>query len=112
MDNEYICELWKKLVLKCESKSVEIKTIRLNSTKGLWFKINIINDNVIVTNSEINKPSVKLVNQRIISKSNIIKLFPYYQKWKKGEIYRETIRNISINTSYVFGLLNYIEKNC
>jgi len=110
MNNNYIHNLWERIISNLVSKPIEIQTILLNSKEGIWFSANSIYGDVIITKAQKNKPSSKIKYPRKISEYEFIKLYPYYCKWKTKDVKREYIRNLSKNTSYIFALINYFEK--
>jgi len=100
-------DIWSFITSKL--KNIEIQTKKLNKEIGLWFSVNIIDENIIISKSIKNKPSSKIKNIRNITKNEFCNIYPYYQEWKNNKISRAKIRNISQNTSYIFAIINYYE---
>jgi len=108
--DKHIHDLWKRIVFEL-SKTKEISTVRRGKTEGIWFSANSINDNVIITESKIRKPSSKLNGTRKIDGKEFLKIYPYYQLWKEGKVSRTIMQRLSLNTSYILALINYFENN-
>jgi hypothetical protein len=106
----YIHNLWKNIVYEL-SKTREIPTVRLRATEVIWFSAHSINDNVIITESKIRKPTSKLSDPRKISEKEFSEVYPYHQPWKKGKIKRKSMSGLSLNTSYILALINHFEKD-
>jgi hypothetical protein len=106
MNNDYIQNLWENIVFEL-SKITEIQTMG----RGLWFSAYSKYDSIYINNSQINIPSIELSDPRKINETEFSKVYPYYQPWRKGKIKRESMSELSQNTSYILALINHFEKD-
>ena len=109
-NNDYVHNLWKKIVSELYSKPAEIQTIRLNNSKGVWFLASSRYGIIEINKSQVNKSSSKLKNTRKINKKEFIELYPYYKPWKEG-CSRKSMQGLSLNTSYILALISHFEKD-
>jgi hypothetical protein len=107
--DDYIHNLWKRIVSEL-SKAKEIPTVRRRTAESVWFSAYSIDDNIIITESKIRKPTSKLNCPRKIDEREFSEVYPYYQPWIKGKILRKSMSGLSLNTSYILALINNFEK--
>jgi hypothetical protein len=50
-------------------------------------------------------------NVRRISKGDFDRVYAFWPAYKRGEITRAQMRDISQNTSYIFAMLNWVERD-
>lgn len=104
--------IWDRLIARLQEAPVEIKTVPGNKREPLWFYVGTKNRNLYVYNARNHKPSVQMSQPRRISKDEFLTVYPYYQRWAKGEGHvRQEARSYSMNTAYIFGLIAHFEKN-
>lgn len=99
--------IWEKLRNEIGKDSVEIHTIKRNGDIGLWFKVMVDKGRVIVDKAETKLPSIEITQPRKIKLDEFERISKLYEKWMSGEIQRNEIRNSSMNTSYIFGIMNW-----
>ena len=98
--------VWDKIMISLENNPTEISTITQNDREPLWFKAFVKNSHIIIENAEIHRPSTNLTNRRRITKKDFLLIYPYYRRWINGEIgIRNEVRDLSVNTSYIFALI-------
>lgn len=97
---------WQNIVCKLTQSPNEIQTIKQNGIKGKWIKVSTDNNNVFVDKAKNNTPSSTIDIVRTISKKEFVKLYPLYYKWRKKSITREEAKGGSMNSSYIFALIN------
>lgn len=100
---------WTQIIASLKDRSAEVSTITKNTKPSIWFTAYVDNDSVRVQSATTNKPSAKISGFRTITKNEFLQVYPYYQPWVKGECQRQVIRDISVNTSYIFGLIFQFE---
>jgi len=111
MTNDYIHNLWKHIVSEL-SKAKDIQTVRRKTAGGIWFSAHSESGSVVIINeAKIKKPSAKLNCLRAIDEREFSEVYPHYQPWKKGKIQRQSMRDLSQNTSYILALINRFEKD-
>jgi hypothetical protein len=71
---------------------------------------NAVDDTLYVDEAKEHRPSSTLAVTRSISKSEFIKLYPNYFKWRDGSMPREQAKGGSMNSSYVFALIHEFDK--
>ena len=96
--------LWHKILLELSESPQEIQT--LSKTGGKWFHISVVEDTLYVNEAKTKNPSSKLANTRSISKTEFMALYPNYYKWRVGAMPREQAKGNSMNSSYIFALIN------
>ena len=100
---------WAKIIASLKDRPVEVSTITKNTKPSIWFNAYVDNDTVRVESATTKKPSAIISGFRTITKNEFLQVYPYYQPWVKGECQRQVIRDISVNTSYIFGLIFQFE---
>lgn len=100
---------WEKILSSLKEHPAEVSTITKSKKPSIWFTAYIENEMVHVQNAITIKPSTKILGFRTITKNEFIKVYPYYQPWIKGECQRQIIKEKSVNTSYIFGLIFQFE---
>jgi len=100
--------LWQKLLLTLSDLPQEVKTVsKTGSTaEGKWFYVNAVGDALHVDEAKTKIPSSKLANTRVITKVEFMALYPNYYKWRTGVMSREQAKGNSLNSSYIFALIN------
>ena len=86
-------EIWENLRNEVSNDSLEIHTIKRNGQIGLWFKVMLDNDRIIVDIAENKLPSIKITQPRKIKFDEFDRIAKFYEKWVRGEIQRNEIRN-------------------
>ena len=100
---------WTKIVTSLKESPAEVATVTKNKKSPIWFTAYTENGEVHVQSAITNKPSAKIAGFRKLSRDEFIRVYPYYRLWAKGECQRQEIRNISVNTSYIFALIARFE---
>ena len=109
MNKDYIHNLWKRIVSEL-SKAKDIPTLRLKTTKAIYFSAHSESGRVVISKSKIKQPSSTLKKPIKISEEKFSEIYPYYQPWKKGEIQRQSMQDLPRITSYILALINNFEK--
>jgi hypothetical protein len=108
--NQNAHDFWTRMVSVLERTPLEIQTVRLNGTDGLWFLASVRNNSIKINRAVNHQPSVDITAEWSLSEAEFIEIFPYYDGWKKGEIPRNEIRDLSNKTSYIFALIEYFTE--
>ena len=104
MNAEY---LWEDLLHRI-SPSIELHTIPTNKRTPRWFKVQTVKNNLIITPSEINRPSVELSSARTITFRDFDLVYGYFDKWSQGQVgIRHEVSRLSRNTAYIFALIDF-----
>lgn len=95
-------ELWNTVISRISSTGEELQTKR-----GFWFRV-LSKDGKLYVDKAIQKsPSSNITQQRPISKKDFLFVFPYYERWVRGETgIRQEVAQKSQNTSYIFTIIN------
>ena len=101
-------QLWHNILSKLNGSPQEIQTVNKTGSAagGKWFQVNVVDDTVYIDEAMINTPSSRLTNIRAISKTEFMALYPNYFKWRAGTMSREQAKGNSMNSSYIFALIN------
>jgi hypothetical protein len=62
-----------------------------------------------IQNSRTKRPSTRLSQDRYIGEEEFIRIGLSYEGWQNGTIPRPVIRNLSKNTSYIFGITGHFK---
>ena len=92
------------------SNNKKFQTIPSNNRGNLYYQDNINADSIII--SKVNTDnSINIVQDRKISKDEFERVAERYEEWKnlKGGN-RSEIRDLSQNSSYIFGILHAFEN--
>lgn len=101
-------DIWDNISNLENGASFTTHTITLTKRKPLFYSVSFENDYIIINNSNLKAPSVKLKQRRKINKTEFIKVSSYYNKWYEGVFgIRKVVRAVSQNTSYIFGIINH-----
>ena len=107
MNNEFeAVSLWQSLLIELKRNPQEIHTTKKCGDVGIWISVEAGNDTVIVNRAKQNSPSSSISEPRSITKSEFVKLYPNYFKWRKGEMTRNQAKGGSMNSSYIFALIS------
>jgi hypothetical protein len=102
-ENAQMAELlWQSIITKLYKSSQEVQTVT-----GMWIQVNADNDAIYVNNAVKNNPSSNLSHTRTISKNEFVRLYPLYFQLRSGIITREQAKGGSMNSSYIFALINH-----
>ena len=97
--------LWRNIINKIIQSPNEIQTISQIGIKGKWICINIFIDG-----AKNNTPSSSTALIRTISKNEFAKLYPLFYQWRSKNITRKEAKGGSMNSSYIFALINEFDK--
>ena len=105
--------LWRKIIFELGRNVKEIKTIDSAgcNNNGKWFSVRVVDEIVYISEAKMNKPSSTLAMDRPISQKEFVGLYPNYYKWRTGIMSREQAKGNSMNSSYIFALIHFFEKN-
>ena len=98
---------WGKVINALANTPYNIRTIDKdgNTGGGKWFIASFDGCHIKIDGSQ-KQPSSRLANSRFISREEFTKLYPNYYKWRTGVIPRELAKGDSLNSSYIFALIN------
>lgn len=102
--------IWNKLrdeISEAGEVGIDIHTINKNGQLGLWFNVQVSGDFIVIDRAETNLPSTKISQPRIIGREEFEQILELYEKWRSGTIARNILTDISMNTSYIFGIVNW-----
>ena len=103
-------EAWNSIISGLAISTEDYSTVPKINREPLWFSA-ILNENyVIIDRAKNNIPTCKINSPRIITYPGFETVYPYYKKWRLGQVgVRMEARQRSRNTAYIFGL---IERFC
>lgn len=87
----------------------DVQTINWKGEPNLWFHAKSDGHSIHVGPAKKNIPSSK-ASPRHISRMEYIKLMPYYYPWREKQVDRAEAASISMNSSYVFALMNHYSR--
>lgn len=100
-------KLWDQIFHAATRETFNVSTVPQNRRTPLWFKVYTKNEYLYVDNTSDKSPSVKLSGARRITKDDFLKVVAYYERWRNGETHlRQEVREQSMNTAYIFGLIS------
>jgi len=99
-------ELWKNIIISLSQSPQDICTVTRYGSGGKWIHAKVINNTILVNKAKHNTPSSNMASERTINKTEFTKLYPLYYQWINGNITREQAKGNSMNSSYVFALIN------
>ncbi len=103
--------LWDKILCVAESQPFNVVTTPQNNRKPRWYKVCKKEGYLYVDNTVDKTPSVKLRQARKITKKDFLNIAVFYENWKNGEPYlRQEVRNHSMNSTYIFGLISHFSN--
>jgi len=112
-NTDNVTELWQRIITEISKSPKEIQTIDKygRTVDGKWFYVYVANGFLYVDEAKLNRPSSNLRKERVISKPEFLSLYPNYHKWRAGTMPREIAKCKSMNSSYIFALINeYSDK--
>lgn len=109
-ESESYNALWKKVIQNLFHYHREIQTINQNGTKSKWISVSSDDMNVYVDKAKLNTPSSSITLARTINRNEFVKLIPLYYQWRNGNITREEAKGGSMNSSYIFALINHFDN--
>ena len=98
--------LWQNILTELKLNPQEIHTTKKCGDIGIWISVEADNDTVIINRAKQNSPSSSISEPRNITKSESLKLYPNYFKWREGKMSRAQARGGSMNSSYIFALIS------
>jgi hypothetical protein len=104
MSDDHLDQWWRELCRAIRSDD-EIKTWSYEGDYGLPFKIWEVRfgkPSIIVYSSTIK-------GKRTITKNEFLLIAPHWADYRDGKIGRDVMQTISQNTSYIFGMLKWLE---
>ncbi|MFA5675604.1 MAG: DUF6884 domain-containing protein [Christensenellales bacterium] len=108
--NVFLCEkadmLWQSIICTLGQSPRELQTISQSGKRGKWVSIRADKNNIFIDRAWQNTPSSSITHKRTISKSEFIKLYPLFYQWRERRISREEAKGGSMNSSYIFALIN------
>ncbi|MDR2590443.1 MAG: hypothetical protein LBC71_05605 [Oscillospiraceae bacterium] len=98
---------WMNIISILTNTPRNIQTIDKNgnSDGGKWFLASVDRYQIKIDESQ-KQPSSKLANSRLIQKEEFIMIYSNYFKWRTGVISREIAKGDSLNSSYIFAIIN------
>ena len=111
-ENAYLYEegaadkLWQRIIYTLSQSPCEIQLISQNRKKGKWISVCTNNNNILIDRAKHNTPSSSITHSRAISKNEFNKLYPLFFQWQDRRISREEAKGGSMNSSYIFALIN------
>ena len=110
MDTQKITasELWNYITADLKNDSKEIQTIDKdgNTFGGKWFTAYSSGDSICIDKAKSNSPSSSIKNIHVISKAEFSALYSNYFKWRAGTMQRNVAKGKSMNSSYIFAIIN------
>jgi|GEM_PF-167478 len=98
--------LWQRIIYTLSQSPCEIQLISQNRKKGKWIFVCTDNNNILIDRAKHNTPSSSITHSRTISKNEFTKLYPLFFQWQDRRISREEAKGGSMNSSYIFALIN------
>lgn len=98
--------LWQRMIHTLNQSPCEIQLIRQNGEKGKWISVRTDNNNILIDRAKHNTPSSSITHSRAIGKNEFTKLYPLFFQWQDRSISREEAKGGSMNSSYIFALIN------
>jgi hypothetical protein len=102
--------LWARIVSVLGKGPKEFETVRLNGGNGVWFLVSVEDNVIFVRNAAEHRPSARIAGTRFISEDEFTRVYPFYEKWRTGRCKRYEIRDVSMNTSYIFALIAHFNN--
>jgi hypothetical protein len=97
--------IWNTLLTSIKGDGIDVVTVRLDERPGKWFAVRRTGNAILINNSRAKRPSTDISEERSVGKEEFIRIGQQYDGWRNGTIPRNTIRNQSENTSYIFGII-------
>jgi hypothetical protein len=106
--NQTAKDFWARMVSVLKQTPLELQTVHLNGTDGLWLLASVENSAIRINDAVNHQPSVN--TSKRLYETEFIKLFPRYDEWKNGKIQRNKLQAESHKTSYIFALIEYFKE--
>lgn len=99
--------IWEEIRSNGMNQDLDMYTIKKNGNRGLWFNLKIDGNCVVVSPSKFNNPSITISAQRNIRYDEFQRVAKQYDSWRAGMVKRSDLGSLSMNSSYIFGMMNY-----
>lgn len=87
----------------------EIHTIRLNGDDGVWFSVFAENERIFVSPAKEHTPASKAQPHKLITKTDLERMYPLYLRRKKGEQVSQEAQRASRVIVYCYAIFeNYL----
>jgi hypothetical protein len=105
IDKDALGHIWDAALESIKSAGIDVATVRLDGRQGKWFLASRSGNAIAINNSTTKSPSVDLSQERCFGKEEFMRIGLLYEGWRNGATPRNIIRNLSENTSYIFGII-------
>ncbi|WP_300379454.1 hypothetical protein [Clostridium sp.] len=100
-------EVWLKNLNYFQSK--EIGTFTINNSTKRYFKVDVVNEHLIISKSESLKPTCNINVKRTITYKQFEEIYNLYERYKNREKgIRKQMRDLNNNATYIISIINEI----
>jgi hypothetical protein len=99
-------EAWNNIVQALIQNPGDYRTVPRVNRRHRWFYAWYEGNAIQVEKARKTEPSCKINKSRNIYYGDFSNVFPYYERWRNGEVgIRNEVRMISRNSTYIFALI-------
>lgn len=88
----------------------DVKTHPTNAAKPKWYFVFVENGNIFISNSKKMQPSVTISIPRKLIKNEFEVMYDLNNRRENGESVAKFAQSLTMNSSYWFGIFNFIKQ--